>query len=323
MWSYGNSTARWTGAAVALIATPALAGPVTIVVGFDDGEFPNVAAAIVFANLVDDDLGVTVRIKREMGYFWFSDVTITRPMTIESYASAMPRITGDWTFTPAASGSSITNLRFKSNTHAQARVTANCTMAIDECEFDGLEGSSYNDTGGAIQIDGNVTVTDTEIKDFDITGTGGGIQVIGGSSSLMDVAISGCNANLGGGGLAVHGGTITVNNCTISSNSTQQTGGGVCAFGGTTTIESTTVASNTTELFGGGVGITKGTLTFSGGAASSSQTLYVAPEFGRAMEARKTSAISSTWMRLNTCPGLTIRRARPCRTVSNALRPGP
>ena len=34
-------------------------------------------------------------------------------------------------------------------------------------------------------------------------------------------------------------------------------------------------------------------------------------------------AMSSTWMRLNTCPGLTIRRARPERTWSMALRPGP
>ena len=34
-------------------------------------------------------------------------------------------------------------------------------------------------------------------------------------------------------------------------------------------------------------------------------------------------ARSATWMRLNTCPGLVMRRARPAFTVSSALAPGP
>ena len=44
---------------------------------------------------------------------------------------------------------------------------------------------------------------------------------------------------------------------------------------------------------------------------------------GRAIEAESVATMSSRWMRLKTLPGLTIRRARPDRTRSRALRPGP
>ena len=44
---------------------------------------------------------------------------------------------------------------------------------------------------------------------------------------------------------------------------------------------------------------------------------------GLAMEACRPAARSSTWMRENTCPGLTRRRAVPWRRRSKGERPGP
>ena len=54
-----------------------------------------------------------------------------------------------------------------------------------------------------------------------------------------------------------------------------------------------------------------------------SGTMFPAPLMSFAIEAKSVVTMSSTWMRLNTCPALTMRRARPCRSASSWLRPGP
>jgi len=60
-----------------------------------------------------------------------------------------------------------------------------------------------------------------------------------------------------------------------------------------------------------------------GGAGLSLQQLWAVPGFGRAIEAGRMATMSSRWMRLYTWPGLSMRRARPARAVSSALRHGP
>ena len=53
-------------------------------------------------------------------------------------------------------------------------------------------------------------------------------------------------------------------------------------------------------------------MTSCGGAGSSSATFQIWPSRPRVRTSRVTSAMSSTWARLTTWPGLTIRRASPC-----------
>ena len=49
----------------------------------------------------------------------------------------------------------------------------------------------------------------------------------------------------------------------------------------------------------------------------------MAPALGCRIEAASTAAMSSTWMREKSWPGLSMRLAWPARTASSALRPGP
>ena len=44
---------------------------------------------------------------------------------------------------------------------------------------------------------------------------------------------------------------------------------------------------------------------------------------GAWIEASSTCAMSAAWMRENICPGLTMRRAVPARSLANGPRPGP
>ena len=61
-------------------------------------------------------------------------------------------------------------------------------------------------------------------------------------------------------------------------------------------------------------------MTSCGGAGSSSATFQTSPLRPRVSTRLEISAISSTWARLNTCPGLMIRRASPRRRLTSALR---
>ena len=62
--------------------------------------------------------------------------------------------------------------------------------------------------------------------------------------------------------------------------------------------------------------------TSSGGAGRSSVTLKM-PPVSRSARCHSTSAMSSTWMRLNTWPGFISRFAVPLARLTKALRPGP
>ena len=118
-------------------------------------------------------------------------------------------------------------------------------------------GEARNDTGGAINNNENLLVTDSTISGNSAFG-GGGIANYG-TLTIDRSTLSGNMAQYGGGVYNI--GTATVTNSTLSANETDATGAGFNNLG-TATISNTTISGNS-ATFGGGIenGTSNGLLT--------------------------------------------------------------
>ncbi len=111
-------------------------------------------------------------------------------------------------------------------------------------------------TGGGIDNDGTLTVTNSALLDNSAM-VGGGIYNFG-TLTVTNSTLSGNSAELGGGGIA-NGGTLTVTNSTISDNS-GNLGGGIYN-GSMLTVTDSTLAGNSASVAAGGIATYFGTMT--------------------------------------------------------------
>ena len=120
-----------------------------------------------------------------------------------------------------------------------------------------LAGGETDDTGGAINNNENLLVTDSTISGNSAFG-GGGIANYG-TLTIDRSTLSGNMAQYGGGVYNI--GTATVTNSTLSANETNASGAGFNNLG-TATISNTTISGNS-ATFGGGIenGTSNGLLT--------------------------------------------------------------
>ena len=96
----------------------------------------------------------------------------------------------------------------------------------------------------------NVTLNGLIISGGGVTGSGGGINNDG-TLTISNSTISGNSASSFGGGINSTG-TLTINNSTVSSNSADSSGGGIYNDG-TLTITNSIISDNRADFSGGGV----------------------------------------------------------------------
>ena len=116
-----------------------------------------------------------------------------------------------------------------------------------------LRGGSGRPGGGALLNDGNLTVTQSTIRDNSTFSgnVGGGIATSSGHVSIEDSLVAD-NLSSTGGGLAVSGGRVTVIRSTFTRN-VAQSGGGAIATSGEVHIQESSIYSNLSEFGAGAV----------------------------------------------------------------------
>ena len=126
-------------------------------------------------------------------------------------------------------------------------------------------------TGGAILVNGTLTLNDAIVSNSVATTDGGGVEIAGGGTlDATRVTVSGNRANISvngtGGGINVEsGGTLNLRDSTVSGNTSTNNAGGV-RVQGTATIQRSTINGNTAlGGFAGGIGVTS---VFEGGAGT-------------------------------------------------------
>jgi len=137
-------------------------------------------------------------------------------------------------------------------------------------------------TGGGIDNDGTLTVTDSTISNS-VAGSGGGIYNTG-TLTVTNSTISDNSTNTAndGGGIYNTGIILNITNSTISGNTaTNSVGGGIYNDGLILSITNSTISGNTADTdFGGGIFNDNGTITsisnstFSGNSAISGAGIY-------------------------------------------------
>jgi hypothetical protein len=115
-----------------------------------------------------------------------------------------------------------------------------------------ISGGAVTGTGGAIYMQGALTLNDTIVSDNSASEEGGGIYNGGGTVTLNNTAVSDNSASGDGGGIYNFMGTMTLNNSTVSGNSTTGNGGGIYN-NGTLTLTNSTVGGNSASGDGGGI----------------------------------------------------------------------
>jgi len=130
------------------------------------------------------------------------------------------------------------------------------SVTVTNCETDNL-GSSYNPVGGAVFVNGNLTLTRSIVSDSSTTGAisaaGGGVYVNGNLnvkySTIAGNKVTALSSDGTGGAAFVHG-AISTKYSTISGNSATSRAGGVFVNGNATFL-TTTISGNSAYNFGG------------------------------------------------------------------------
>ncbi|WP_287284042.1 Ig-like domain-containing protein [Okeania sp. SIO2G4] len=163
-------------------------------------------------------------------------LTIGNSLIYNNTASFGAGIINNNTFAPDAYGNSIlvnTGVLEVNNTTISNNIATNAELS-----------------GGGIDNDGTVTVTDSTISGNTSGFDGGGIYN-NGTATVTNSSISENVASRFGGGIA-NDSTVTVTNSTISGNSTNASGGGI-ANDSTVTVTNSTISGNSTNVNGGGI----------------------------------------------------------------------
>lgn len=141
---------------------------------------------------------------------------------------------------------SISGLKFYdgySNTGAGAAVftTFASVSEFEDCVFDS---SNCTSSGGAIYVQGAMTLKNCDITNNTAIGGGGGIQIFNGTSlTVLDCNISNNEGADGGGILAINS-LVSIRNSSISNNIGNSSGAAVCVENTSLTIVNSTISGN-------------------------------------------------------------------------------
>ncbi|MBO7674719.1 MAG: InlB B-repeat-containing protein [Atopobiaceae bacterium] len=105
-------------------------------------------------------------------------------------------------------------------------------VKVDDLEFDGNQHAQTSDGGAISLVSGSLTLTNTDIHDFETQGRGGAVYVGDGAELTINegTSLTGCSATSGGAIYAAHedghAGALVINGGTITGNTTLQEGHG-------------------------------------------------------------------------------------------------
>ncbi len=197
--------------------------------------------------------------------------------------------------------------------------------AIDDLTISGGSATS----GGGIDNDGNLTISDSVISNNMATGDGGGIENEGGDSlTISDSAISGNTAGGSGGGIDNQGvlsiidstiagnstgtdgsgggiddtGLLTVSGSTIEDNTAGLAGGGIFNGSGTATVVNSTIGDNSAGYFGGGILVGASLTAVNTTIAYNTITVYSSSGGGLDVAGPSTATLYNTIVAKNTDP---------------------
>jgi hypothetical protein len=142
--------------------------------------------------------------------------------------------------------------------------------------------NASNGDGAGIYSSGDLTVTDSLIRDNTLTtsdqGQGGGIFEVGSTLTVLDSVVRDnhvlpVTVNTAGGGIFTQNVTVSITNSIVRHNDAGD-GGGLSFLFGSATVERTEVSGNTAGSFGGGIRadsapVTISNVTVSGNTAGS------------------------------------------------------
>ena len=135
-----------------------------------------------------------------------------------------------------------------------------------------LSGGNVTGNGGAIQNTGNLTITNSVIRDNRASGTGGGIRSTNNFTLLNSLVEGNSSTASTSGGISFAGLNLTITNSTISANNSFGNGGGInISASVSATISSSTIRNNTAGASSGGFFTNRGTIsnsTISGNIAT-------------------------------------------------------
>lgn len=154
------------------------------------------------------------------------------------------------------SGSGALNLTISAHYNSRIfYVNPNANLTLNNMTLSGGNGTgaSFSGFGGAItNLQGNLTVNNSVIRDSYASISGGGISG-NGAATLNNTTIAD-NAALSGGGIEVGGGgSLNLTNSTVSGNTAQTTDGGGIYSQSATTIRNSTITNNRANGTGGGI----------------------------------------------------------------------
>lgn len=124
---------------------------------------------------------------------------------------------------------------------------------VSNCVFIGNISTNTNSSdgrGGAVYINANGTVRDSELYNNLSYYDGGGITLAGGGT-VIGCSIVSNTCTYDGGGIAMFGGTIS--NCTITANISGRYGGGIKYDSGSILIADCVLKNNEAASYGGGI----------------------------------------------------------------------
>lgn len=112
--------------------------------------------------------------------------------------------------------------------------SGSAVLMLDRVVFTGNTTSDANSDGGAVTIEGQITIRDSIIAGNEAGVLSGAMSIIG-PGLISNTIISGNRAGSLGGGIFHLGGTLTLVNCTLAGNQSGSQGGGIFTATSTTT----------------------------------------------------------------------------------------
>ncbi len=114
---------------------------------------------------------------------------------------------------------------------------------------------SDSESGGIFTRSGDVTLTNSTVRNNSRVGSGAGIHTLRGGVTLINSTLSGNHATGNGGAIYSEIGAISLTNSTISGNSSAQHGGGIYVKGGHVSVALSTITQNSASNTGGGLSL--------------------------------------------------------------------
>ena len=167
------------------------------------------------------------------------------------------------------------------NNSTGGAVNNNGTLTVTNSVITNNSSAGFSSYGGGISNNGTLTVSSSTFSGNSAQDNpGGALASSGGTVTVTDSSFNGnSSSNSVGGAIYVNGGTLSVTSSTLSGNSASSSGGGVYNDGSTITLINTTLSNNNAANTGGAIYNNAGTLTLTDCSFTNNQTVNV-PSFG-------------------------------------------